>query len=62
MPLGYRLPIDDEAGDHLLGVLLDDPAVLARVITYHDWPGIQHRELTQAIDRLLPGLFPAPNG
>jgi hypothetical protein len=36
--------------------------VLARVITYHGWPSVQHRELTQEIDRLLPGLFPATDG
>jgi hypothetical protein len=32
--------------------------VLARVITYHGWPGESHRSLTDAIDRLLPALFP----
>jgi hypothetical protein len=31
---------------------------LARVISYHGWPGASHRDLTGAIDRLLPGLFP----
>jgi hypothetical protein len=34
--------------------------VLARVIEYHGWPGIQHHKLTEAIDRLLPGTLKAP--
>jgi hypothetical protein len=33
--------------------------MLARVIEYHGWPGIQHRLLTEAIDRLLPGTLKA---
>ncbi|MBA3807635.1 MAG: hypothetical protein H0X28_04445 [Solirubrobacterales bacterium] len=34
--------------------------ILAAVINYHGWPGQQHRALTEAIDRLLPGLLKAP--
>jgi len=34
--------------------------VLANVITYHGWPGESHRDLTSAIDRLLPLLLKAP--
>jgi hypothetical protein len=34
--------------------------VLARVITYHGWPGVQHRELTEQIDRLLPEMLKSP--
>jgi len=34
--------------------------VLARVITYHGWPGVEHRELTRQIDRLLPELLKSP--
>jgi hypothetical protein len=33
--------------------------VLARMIEYHGWPGIQHHKLTEAIDRLLPGTLKA---
>jgi len=36
--------------------------VMARVITYHGWPGDSHGELTRSIDRLLPGLFPPASG
>jgi hypothetical protein len=35
--------------------------VLAYVITYHGWPGESHRDLTAAIDRLLPGLLKQPD-
>jgi hypothetical protein len=35
--------------------------VFTYVVTYHGWPGVQHRELTAAIDRLLPGLLKAPD-
>jgi len=34
--------------------------VLARVITYHGWPGVRHRELMKQIDRLLPHLLKSP--
>lgn len=33
--------------------------VLARVFEYHGWPGVQHRLLTETIDRLLPGTLKA---
>ncbi|MGA9875528.1 MAG: hypothetical protein WBQ21_06950 [Solirubrobacteraceae bacterium] len=33
--------------------------LLACVMTYHGWPRVRYRELTHAIDRLLPDLLPA---
>jgi hypothetical protein len=63
---GVRVPVlDVQIEDHNKHAqLIVSPyyEVLARVITYHGWPGAQHRELTQAIDRLLPDLFPAKEG
>ncbi len=63
---GERVPVlDVGVEDHeKQAQLIVSPyyEVLARVITYHGWPGVRHRELTRAIDRLLPGLFPAAEG
>jgi hypothetical protein len=59
---GERIPmLDVSVEDHdKLAQLIVSPyyEVLARVITYHGWPGAPHRNLTSTIDRLLPGLFP----
>jgi hypothetical protein len=60
---GERVPVlDVSIDDHdKQAQLIVSPyyEVLARVITYHGWPGASHRDLTVAIDRLLPGLFPS---
>ncbi len=60
---GKRVPVlDVKIEDHeKQAQLIVSPyyELLARVMMYHGWPGVRHRELTQAIDRLLPGLFPA---
>jgi hypothetical protein len=60
---GKRVPVlDVKLEDHeKQAQLIVSPyyEVLARVMMYHGWPGVRHRELTHAIDRLLPGLFPA---
>jgi hypothetical protein len=60
---GERVPVlDVSIEDHnKQAQLIVSPyyEVLARVITYHGWPGASHRDLTVTIDRLLPGLFPA---
>jgi hypothetical protein len=59
-----RIPVlDVRIEDHdKLAQLVVSPyyEVLARVIVYHGWPGIQHRELTKQIDRLLPHLLKSP--
>lgn len=60
---GQRVPVLDVGiEDHeKQAQLIVSPyyEVLTRVMTYHGWPSVRHRELTQAIDRLLPGLFSA---
>ncbi|HEY2536504.1 MAG TPA: hypothetical protein VGI24_05925 [Solirubrobacteraceae bacterium] len=57
-PDGERIPmLDVDIEDHnKQALLIVGPyyEVLARVITYHGWPGASHRDLTS-----LPGLFPA---
>lgn len=61
---GERVPVlDVHIEDHnKLAHLVVSPyyEVLARVIIYQGWPGVQHRELTQQIDRLLPALLKSP--
>ena len=43
--LDVRIEDHDKLAQLVVGLYYE---VLARVITYHGWPGVQHRELTQA--------------
>ncbi len=53
--LGARIEDHDKLAQLVISPYYE---VLARVIAYQGWPGESHRDLTDAIDRLLPALFP----
>jgi hypothetical protein len=55
--LAVRIEDHDKLAQLIIGPYYE---LLARVITYHGWPGVQHRELTKQIDRLLPHLLKSP--